>query len=91
MRAAKPPIDAPTRTTGPTRSLRSISCDSSCAIRPLVRGPGDGSLYPSPARSYAHTRVNLAVSFWTCGQVNAPPPSPDSRTTAGAPAPMHQR
>ena len=91
MRVAKPPDDAPTRTTGPPRPLCSISRDSSCAIRPLVRGPGDGSLYPSPARSYAQTRVKVAASFWTCGQVNAPPPSPDSRTTAGAPAPMHQR
>ena len=52
-----------------------------------LRGSGPGSLQPRPARSYAQTRVDVAIWGWTAPQSSENAPKPASSTTVGLPCP----
>src|SRR5258708_15020373 len=61
IRTSLPPRECPTNTNGPAIPASCSRVCSSSAITFVVRGLGLGSLHPSPARSYEHTRVYCAA------------------------------
>ena len=71
-------------------ALVSRVCSSS-TIWPVVAGTPAGrrSLWPSPARSYVHTRVVRAAAGWTRKKAVRSVEKPLSRTTVGEPVPRH--
>jgi hypothetical protein len=56
-----------------------------------VRGFGAASLFPIPARSYLHTRVNRLTSGATLSQSEEGLAAPASNTTVGPPPPEHRK
>ena len=77
-RTTKLPKECPTSTYRSPAPTCASTRASSSTIRGKVRGDDGGSLQASPARSYAHTRVNAAISGCTNAQLSDEPAMPAS-------------
>ena len=89
-RTTKLPNEWPTSTQRSSPARCASTAASSSTMRSKVLGHEGASLQASPARSYAQTRVNVAIAAGcTIVQLREEAAMPDSRSTIGLPCPRH--